>query len=189
MNFTPHGQTVLLSANATSKSTQVFANCSSFLFNNAAGGNTVFVNIGLDGITVDHPVVNTATTLTANTASGNANAKVTTVTYAAQANVPFATGSYVTLSGFTPSAYNGYFPVVSANLTTVKVTSTATGNVTVLGNVSQPIINGTNSVPVLAGVPVIVSLTKPLTQPAVVTIAGITVSGTGTVYITPGTGS
>jgi hypothetical protein len=125
----------------------------------------------------------------ANTASGNANASVTTVTYAAQANVPFAKGSYVTLSGFTPSAYNGYFPVVSANLTTVKVTSSASGNVTVLGNVSQPIINGSNSVPVLAGVPAIITLTNPLTQPAVVTIAGITVSGTATVYITPGKGS
>ena len=187
MNFTPIGNTVFLSANTVSKSTQVFSTSSSFLVTNS--GNTVFLAFGLDGITVDHPVVNTTTTLAANTASGNANTSVTTVTYAAQANVPFAKGSYVTLSGFTPSAYNGYFPVVSANLTTVKVTSTATGNVTVLGNVSQPVINGTNSVPVASGVPTVITLTSPLTQPAVVTIAGITVTGTANVYITPGTGA
>ena len=187
MNFRPIGNTVFLSANATSKSTQVFSTSSSFLVTNS--GNTVFLAFGLDGITVDHPVVNTTKTLVANTASGNANTSVTTVTYAAQANVPFAKGSYVTLSGFTPSAYNGYFPVLTCSNTTVTVTSSATGNVTVLGNVSQPIINGTNSVPVVSGVPTIITLTAPLTQPAVVTIAGITVSGTANVYITPGTGS
>jgi hypothetical protein len=187
MNFRPIGNTVLLTANATAKATQVFSTSSSFLV--TSSGNTVFLAIGVGNVTAAQPVVNTLTTLQALTTTANANASTVTVTYSSQANVPFAKGSIVSLTGFTPSSYNGNVPVVSANLTAVKVTSLATGNVSVQGNVSQPIINGTNTVPVLAGVPTVITLTAPLTQPAVVTVSGITVSGTANVYITPGTGS
>lgn len=187
MNFTPIGKTVLLNANATASATQVFSTSSSFLVTNS--GNTVFLALGVGNVTAALPVVNTTNTLAANTASGNANTSITTVTYAAQANVPFAKGSTVQLSGFTPSAYNGNLTVLSCSNTTVTVTSTASGNVTVLGNVSQPVINGTNTVPVVSGVPTIITLTAPLSQPATVTISGITASGTANVYITPGTGA
>ena len=91
MNFTPIGKTVLLNANATASATQVFSTSSSFLVTNS--GNTVFLALGVGNVTAALPVVNTTNTLAANTASGNANTSITTVTYAAQANVPFAKGS------------------------------------------------------------------------------------------------
>jgi hypothetical protein len=186
MNFRPSGKTVLLSANATAKATQVYSTSSSFLVTNS--GNTVFLAFGADGATAALPAVNTLTTLLANTATGNANTSITTVTYAAQPSAPFAIGSIVGLTGFTPSAYNGNLTVLTCSNTTVTVTSSASGNVTVLGNVSQPVINGTNVTPVLSGVPTIITLTAPLSQPATVTVSGITASGNANVYITPGTG-
>jgi hypothetical protein len=187
MNFTPIGKTVFLQANATAKATQVYSTSSSFLVTNS--GNTVFLAFGAGGATATLPAVNTLTTLLANTASGNANTSVTTVSYAAQVAPPFAVGSIVSLTGFTPSAYNGNLTVLSCSNTVVTVSSSATGNVTVLGNVSQPVINGTNTVPVVSGVPTIITLTSPLSQPAVVTVSGITAAGTANVYITPGTGA
>jgi hypothetical protein len=184
-SFQRIGNTALLNASANIAYTQVYATNKTFLVTNDSA-NIAFFNITSNAAV---PLVNTLTTLLANTATGNANTSVTTVTYAAQASAPFDIGSIVQLTGFTPSAYNGNLTVLTCSNTTVTVSSTASGNVTVLGNVSQPILNGTSSTPILGGQTLVYTATTALASPAVISISAITASGNATLYFTPGRAS
>jgi len=183
--FQPTANTALLAANATGATTVVVTTGGSgFLVTNTDSGNTVFVNIGA-AATV--PAAPTTTTIAANTAVANATTQILTVTYAAQGNVPFAVNSYVNLSGFTPLTYNATSSqVISASNTQITVSTIGTGNVTVLGNVSQTINNSTDTVPVLPGTALSIAASPALLYPGNVTVGAITLSGTANVFITPG---
>ena len=184
-SFQRIGNTAILNANATLAYTQVYSTNRTFLISNESA-NTAFFSISGDAAV---PSVNSLTKLQALTTTANANASTVTVTYSSQSNVPFAVGSTVQLSGYTPGTYNGNVTVVSANLTAVKVTSLATGAVSVQGNVSQPILNGTSVTPILGGQSLVYTATTPIGQPKVLSISAITASGNAKLYITPGTGS
>lgn len=87
-------------------------------------------------------------TVTTTGASGTGS--VVTLTFSATGAVQaFPTGSVITVSGMTPSAYNGTFTVTGGSATTVTYASTATGSATVNGTIKQQSTNSTTLVTLL----------------------------------------
>lgn len=82
-----------------------------------------------------------STTLYVNSAVAGTGASGTgatvTLTFAAKSAAPFATGSSIIVTGFTPSAYNGTFTVTSSTASSVSYSSTATGVPTVTGRITS----------------------------------------------------
>ena len=71
------------------------------------------------------------------TSATNSGATIT-VTYASRAAAPFAAGSTIIVTGFTPAAYNGTYTVTSCNTTTLVYTANSNpgANASVLGTVA-----------------------------------------------------
>ena len=78
---------------------------------------------------------NLYTPLTTTGASGNGS--VATLTFASQATAPFVVGSRVSVTGITPTGYNGTYVVTACTNTTVSFASTTTGSQTVAGTVGN----------------------------------------------------
>jgi hypothetical protein len=75
------------------------------------------------------------TSLNATTASWSGS--VATITFATQTAVPFATGSTITVTGFSPSGYNGVYTVTGGTTSTVTYALASNpGSVTYAGNVT-----------------------------------------------------
>jgi hypothetical protein len=62
---------------------------------------------------------------------------IVTLTYAEQQNIPFYIGQSISVSGATPSAYNGSWTVTYASKTQVRFNSTAVGAQTVAGTITS----------------------------------------------------
>lgn len=83
----------------------------------------------------------TAPVITPSATSGTGT--LTTYTIPNVGYVPVSLGDWVTASGFTPSAYNGTFQVTAASATSLTVSSTASGAVTVQGTITPlSFVNG-----------------------------------------------
>jgi hypothetical protein len=86
----------------------------------------------------DQAVTSTLNTpITTTGASGTGS--VATLTFAAKPSAPFAVGSTITVSGVTPTGYNGTFIVTACTTTSVSYAKTTTGAQTVAGKVGSDI--------------------------------------------------
>jgi hypothetical protein len=75
-----------------------------------------------------------ATTATSGTGS------TATITFATQASTPYAIGSTISVTGVTPSGYNGLYQVTAGNTSSVSYASATTGAQTVSGFISQAVL-------------------------------------------------
>jgi len=64
-----------------------------------------------------------------------------TITFADQGSAPYANGQVITITGLTPSGYNGYWTVTNCTATSVSWASTVTGSQTVAGNITKQVQN------------------------------------------------
>ena len=78
---------------------------------------------------------NTTITTTATAGTGTIQGTVT-LTFAAQLYAPYPTGSYIIVSGVTPSTYNGVFQVTNCTTTTVQYLGIGSGNMTQAGTIT-----------------------------------------------------
>jgi hypothetical protein len=78
-------------------------------------------------------VNNNAVSLATTGASGNGT--TATITYATQASNPFTVGQSITVTGVTPTGYNGTYIVTAVSTTQVQYANTTTGSQTVAGTV------------------------------------------------------
>jgi len=69
------------------------------------------------------------------TTAASGNGTTATLTFATQKTIPFAVGTSITVSGITPSGYNGTFVVTACTTSSVSYASTTTGSQTVAGAV------------------------------------------------------
>lgn len=67
------------------------------------------------------------------TTGASGTGTVSTITFASQPKIPFEVGGTVTISGVTPSGYNGTYTVTAATLIAVSYANTTTGSQTVAG--------------------------------------------------------
>ena len=144
---------VLTSGNLSNVTPQTTITNSAPNFSTTTGSNVVsVVDYGLIASTLDYvnyvtPVAVDALVLTgpypvytasvANsvaTTGASGNGTTATITFASQANPPVI-GSYVIVSGVTPTAYNGTWKLTGATSTSISFASTATGSQTVAGTV------------------------------------------------------
>lgn len=65
------------------------------------------------------------------------NGTTVTLHFAAQSAAPYQTGSYITVSGMTPTAYNGRWFVTASTMSTVSFASNITQGLVVAGQISQ----------------------------------------------------
>lgn len=72
--------------------------------------------------------------LNATTASGNGT--TVTITFPTQLGVPFAVGSTIIVTGFTPTGYNGTYTVTASTTSSVSYANTSVATVTYAGNVT-----------------------------------------------------
>jgi hypothetical protein len=94
-----------------------------------------------------------------NITNATGNGTTATLTFAGQAGVPFAVGSTITVTGITPTGYNGVFTVTASTNSTVSYANTTSATYQNGGNITA-------------------SGSYPAVFPAV-NITGATVSGTG----------
>lgn len=69
------------------------------------------------------------------TTGASGTSTVATLTFATQATVPYPVGSSITVSGITPSGYNGTYVVTACTTSSVSYASTTTGSQTVAGRI------------------------------------------------------
>jgi len=134
------------------------------------------------------------TSLIATTASWSAN--VVTISFPAQTQQPFATGATITVTGFTPSGYNGVFTVTGGSSTTVTYalasnpgTMTVTGTVTASGT-TPAVFAASQSTTVTAG-SFILGTTYTITTVGTTSFTSIGASNNnvGTSFVATGVGS
>lgn len=90
---------------------------------------------------------NTALTVTGASGTGS----IATLSFASHAVAPFSVGSTITITGMTPTAYNGVHTVTASTTTSVSFTSTATGSMVFPGEIVAstaiyPAVNLANAV-------------------------------------------
>jgi len=69
------------------------------------------------------------------TTGASGDGTTATLTFATQASAPYANGSTITVSGVTPSGYNGSYVVTNCTTSTVSYLNTTTGSQTVAGKI------------------------------------------------------
>lgn len=101
-------------------------------------------NRGVNLWTVDLETVNFNQTPTTTGASGNGT--TATLTFATPNTPVYTVGTQITVSGVTPSGYNGTYTVTASSNGSVSYANTTTGAQTVAGTISSPTPAGTYSV-------------------------------------------
>ena len=101
-------------------------------------------NRGVNLWTVDLETVNFNQTPTTTGASGNGT--TATLTFATPNTPVYTVGTQITVSGVTPSGYNGTYTVTASSNGSVSYANTTTGTQTVAGTISSPTPAGTYSV-------------------------------------------
>jgi len=81
-----------------------------------------------------YPVYSSSVAVTAATSTASGTGTTATITFPAQSAAP-PVGSIISISGVTPSAYNGNWVVTASSTTSVSFASTATGSQTVSGTI------------------------------------------------------
>ena len=81
-------------------------------------------------------VYDTAPGVTANTIGAAGTGTVATLTFAAQAVIPFNIGEIIVVSGVTPAGYNGTYTVTNSSVSSVSYANATTGAQTVSGTVN-----------------------------------------------------
>ena len=74
------------------------------------------------------------------TTSTSGTGSTATISFATQASTPYAVGSTISVSGVTPSGYNGLYQVTAGNTSSVSYASATTGAQTVSGFISQAVL-------------------------------------------------
>lgn len=74
--------------------------------------------------------------LTLNTATTSGTGSTATITFAARSTPPFTVGQSITVSGVTPTGYNGTYTVTACTTSSVSYASTTTGSQTVAGTIT-----------------------------------------------------
>lgn len=183
-SFLINGRTAVFDVTTTSNAaTMVTSGGSGFRITNPSA-NLVYVDIGSNVATL--PSVSVEAISNAATVA-NTNG-TTTVTFTSAGNV-YQVGSPLTVVGFIPANINGVFNVVKSNATSVTF---ANPNYIfdpspIMGIVTGDTDGGTTGFPVLPGKTAEVTTSLPAGYPQAVSIAALTISGTATIYITPGT--
>jgi hypothetical protein len=85
--------------------------------------------------TVGTTVIYFNSSLNASSASGNGT--TVTLTFPIQSAVPFAIGSSITVTGFSPSGYNGVFTVTGSTTTTVSYANATSATIQYAGNITS----------------------------------------------------
>jgi len=101
-------------------------------------------NRGVNLWTVDLETVNFNQTPATTGASGNGT--TATLTFATPNTPVYTVGTQITVSGVTPSGYNGTYTVTASSNGSVSYANTTTGAQTVAGTISSPTPAGTYSV-------------------------------------------
>ena len=101
-------------------------------------------NRGVNLWTVDLETVNFNQTPTTTGASGNGT--TATLTFDTPNTPVYTVGTQITVSGVTPSGYNGTYTVTASSNGSVSYANTTTGTQTVAGTISSPTPAGTYSV-------------------------------------------
>jgi hypothetical protein len=134
----------------------------------------------------------TVTSLAITGASGQ-NGEVT-YTFANQANSPFVIGETITVSGVSPSGYNGSFKVVQLSQTSVTVSSVTTATYSSGGTIAGAVISQTidSNFPAETGASATVTalmgiITTALTNTSTATIPPSNTGVTSTIFIKNGT--
>jgi hypothetical protein len=105
-----------------------------------------------------------------------------TFTFATQTSAPYSVGQTITISGVTPTGYNGVYTVVDCTTTTVVVQSSTTGAITVQGAITSSIAaTATN----LVGLSVGDAIYTEAAGTYVGTIASINSDGLGGTFVQP----
>jgi alpha-tubulin suppressor-like RCC1 family protein len=86
-------------------------------------------------LAVGQVVAGTGSNISVIGASGNGT--TVTLNFAAQSSAPFQTGTYITVSGCTPNAYNGTWFVTASTISTVSFASNITQGLQVSGQIVQ----------------------------------------------------
>jgi hypothetical protein len=81
-------------------------------------------------------VYDTAPGVTANTLTATGDGTTATLTFTAQAVIPFNIGESIVVSGVTPAGYNGTYVVTNASVSTVSYLNATTGDQTVAGTIN-----------------------------------------------------
>ena len=145
------GATPTLACTTTSASTTVTTPSTVGLKANAIISATLAIPGGSTVATVPSGTTFTITTLSAITSTAittatlsSGNQFVATLTYATKSTIPFAIGASITITGATPSGYNGTFVVLSCTATQVTFSvASALTTASVQGSVSQAITAAT----------------------------------------------
>jgi len=100
---------------------------------------------GVNLWTVDLQSINLNPTLTVTSASGTGS--IATLTYPSDNAPIFQTGATITVSGVTPTTYNGTWTVTASGTGSVSFASTATGPMTIAGTIVGSAPAATYSIP------------------------------------------
>jgi hypothetical protein len=92
------------------------------------------------GITNGGQIILRGNKITSTSASGTGS--LVSIVYATQPSPPFEVGSSITISGVTPSGYNGTYTVVACTTTIVQFAGSTTGSQTVAGTIVPTTITG-----------------------------------------------
>jgi hypothetical protein len=100
------------------------------IYNSALNANQVLQNYNKLTTPINIPI-----SITTTGASGSGS--IATLTFTTQTIIPYLKGSYITVSGVTPTGYNGTFIVTSSTVTSVSFSNTTTGSQTVAGTITN----------------------------------------------------
>lgn len=138
---------------------------------------TLFQGNGASLTNLNSTVLNTTITTTAASGTGS----VVTLTYVSPGFIPFYAGQSITVSGVTPTGYNGTFTVVTASTTQVTFNHTATGAQTVAGTVT----GGSRALSATqadnAAQATVVTASSQPTITSLGTLTGLTLNGSGSI--------
>ncbi len=81
-----------------------------------------------------------ASSAQATTTGASGTGAVATLTFAPQASIPFPDGTVITVTGVTPSEYNGTYTVITGTTSSVSFASTATEAQTVAGTIKGTVV-------------------------------------------------
>jgi len=102
------------------------------------GGSTGTVTLSVGATTNDIITITSfksTSTLSLTTTAASGTGSVATLTFASRPRAPFIVGESITVSGVTPSGYNGTYTVTACTTTTVSYANITTGAQTVAGTV------------------------------------------------------
>ena len=98
-------------------------------------GSETYVATNSVAVTSGSSTIYFNTSLNATGASGNGT--TVTLTFTTQTAVPFAVGSNIVVTGFTPTGYNGTFVVTASSTSSVSYANTTSAAMTFAGNITS----------------------------------------------------